>query len=202
MDGSAKGGGALSAVAATGSKIRYLGTGEKIEDFEKFDPERFVERLLGMGDLKGILERVTTAGLLDQQEDMMEAFKKGKMNLQLYKTQMKQMSNMGNIGKLLSMFPGMGGAKIPQGMEKQSKENMRRFEAIMNSMTQEELTSYHPNKTLKVSRRDRIARGSGTQVQDIQLLLKQFEMTQNMIKRMRKQRGKEKMFQNFGGGFT
>ena len=198
LDGSAKGGGALSAASATGSKIRYLGTGEKIEDFEKFDPERFVERLLGMGDLKGILERVTTAGLLDQQEEMIEAFKKGKMNLKLYQAQMKQMSNMGNMGKLLSMIPGMGG-KLPQGSEKQSKETMLRFDAIMSSMTQVELTSYRPHKDLKLTRRERIAKGSGTEVQDIQLLLKQFDLTQNMIKRMRKQRGKEKIFQNFQG---
>ena len=197
MDGSAKGGGALSAVSATGSKIRYIGTGEKIEDFEKFDPERFVERLLGMGDLKGILERVTTAGLFDQQEDMMEAFKKGKMNLKLYRAQMKQFSNMGNMSKILSMVPGMGGGALTPGMEKTSKEMMAKFGAILDSMTEEELSSFHPSKTLKLSRRERISFGSGTTVQNIQDLLKNFETTQTFMKKMRKTRGKDKMFSGF-----
>jgi signal recognition particle subunit SRP54 len=194
MDGSAKGGGALSAVAATGSKIRYIGTGEKIEDFEKFDPERFVERLLGMGDLKGIIERVTTAGMLDQQEEMMEAFKKGKMTLNLYKAQMESMKNIGNISKIMSMIPGLGSsAAITPGMEKTSKESMKKFNAILNSMTKDELNSFHPAKTLKLSRRERIAKGSGTEVQNIQELLKTFEATQNVMKKMRKARGKDKM---------
>lgn len=202
MDGSAKGGGALSAVSATGSKIKYLGTGEKIEDFEKFDPERFVERLLGMGDLKGILEKVTTAGLLDQQEDMMEAFKKGKMNLKLYKSQMSQMKNMGNLSKLASMIPGMGAAgSITPGMEKTSKDTMKKFNAILNSMTEEELNSYHPSKTLKLSRRERIASGSGTDVHNIQELLKNFETTQSIMKKMRKTRGKDKMLSGLKGMF-
>ena len=197
MDGSAKGGGALSAVSATNSKIRYLGTGEKIEDFEKFDPERFVERLLGMGDLKGIIERVTTAGLLDQNEDAIEAFKKGKMNLQLYRTYMKQMSNMGNMSKILSMLPGMGG-NITPGMEKTSKEMLAKFSAVLDSMTQEELESFHPTKTLKLSRRERISYGSGTSIQTIQELLKNYETTQVFMKKMRKTRGKDKMLSGFG----
>lgn len=200
MDGSAKGGGALSAVSATNSKIRYLGTGEKVEDFEKFDPERFVERLLGMGDLKGILERVQTAGLLDQSEDAMEAFKKGKMNLQLYRTYMKQMSNMGNMGKILSMLPGMGGSITP-GMEKTSKEMLNKFSSLLDSMTEEELESYHPSKTLKLSRRERVSHGSGNPVQNIQELLKNFETTQVFMKKMRKTRGKDKMLSGLGNMF-
>jgi signal recognition particle subunit SRP54 len=200
MDGSAKGGGALSAVSATSSKIRYLGTGEKIEDIEKFDPERFVERLLGMGDLKGILERVTTAGLLDQSEDAIEAFKKGKMNLKLYSSYMKQMSNMGNMSKILSMLPGMGGAMTP-GMEKTSKEMLGKFSSILNSMTAEELESYHPTKTLKLSRRERIAHGSGNNIQNIQELLKNYETSQVFMKKMRKTRGKDKMLSGLGNMF-
>ena len=197
MDGSAKGGGALSAVSATSSKIRYLGTGEKIEDFEKFDPERFVERLLGMGDLKGILERVQTAGLLDQSEDAMEAFKKGKMNLQLYRAYMKQMNNMGNMAKILSMLPGVGGSITP-GMEKTSKEMMSKYSSLLDSMTVEELESYHPSKTLKLSRRERVSHGSGNSVQTIQELLKNFETTQVFMKKMRKTRGKDRMFSGLG----
>ena len=126
MDGSARGGGAISAVAATGSKIRYIGTGEKIEDFEQFDPERFVERILGMGDIKGILERVMNAGLFDQPEDIMEAFKKGKLNLRVWRIQMQSITKMGNIGKVLSMLPGMGSANLPPAFEQQSKESIKK----------------------------------------------------------------------------
>ena len=200
MDGSARGGGAISAVAATGSKIRYIGTGEKIEDFEQFDPERFVERILGMGDIKGILERVMNAGLFDQPEDIMEAFKKGKLNLRVWRIQMQSITKMGNIGKVLSMLPGMGSANLPPGFEQQSKESIKKSLAMMNSMTAEELEDYHPAKLLKQSRRERIARGSGTDVQNVQNLLKQYEMTVNAMKRMRKDRTKGGMLSKMGGG--
>ena len=199
MDGSARGGGAISAVAATGTKIRYIGTGEKIEDFEQFDPERFVERILGMGDIKGIIERVTNAGLLDQPEDIMEAFKKGKMNLRIWKVQMQSVTKMGNIGKLLSMLPGMGTASLPAGAEQQSKESIRKNLAMLNSMTAEELEDYHPAKLLKQSRRERIARGSGTDVQGVQTLLKQYEAVITTMKRMRKDRTKGGMLSKMGG---
>ena len=203
MDGSARGGGALSAVAATGCKIRYIGTGEKIEDFERFDPERFVERLLGMGDIKGIIERVTNAGLMDQPEEFIEAFKKGKFNLRIWRTQIQSFSKMGSMSKLLSMLPGFGAAKLPPGFDKMSKENLKKIVAITNSMTKEELNDYHPQKILKQSRRERIAKGSGTTPQDVQTVLKQFEATQSAMKRFRKDRGKGKgMLGGMGpGGF-
>lgn len=199
LDGSARGGGAISAVAATGSKIRYIGTGEKIEDFERFEPERFVERILGMGDLKGILERVTNAGLFDQPEDILEAFKKGKMSLRIWRNQMKSVGNMGSMGKIMSMLPGMGSANLPPGFEQQSKANIAKSLAITNSMTREELDDMHPAKILKQSRRERIAKGSGTTVQDVQAVLKQYEATVGAIRRMRKNRGKDKMFGGMGG---
>ncbi|OLS21949.1 MAG: Signal recognition particle 54 kDa protein [Candidatus Heimdallarchaeota archaeon LC_3] len=199
MDGTARGGGALSAVAATGSKIRYIGTGEKTDDFERFDPERFVERLLGRGDISGILEKVTNAGMFDQSEDIIEAFKKGKINLRIWRSQMESFSKMGSLGKLLSMFPGMG-SKLPAGFDQTSKESLKKIIAITNSMTAEELDDLHPSKKLKQSRRERVAKGSGTTTQDVQGLLKNYEMAVNAMKRLRKDRGKGKgMLGGLGG---
>ena len=191
MDGSARGGGAISAVAATGSKIRYIGTGEKIEEFERFDPDRFVERILGMGDLKGIIERVTNAGLLDQSEDMIEAFKRGKMTIRIWKTQLESVGKLGSLSKVLSMIPGVG-SNLPPGFEQTGKENIKRIVALTNSMTEEELDDDHPRKLLKQSRRERIARGSGTTQQDVQSLLTQFDATLAAMKRIRKDRNRGK----------
>jgi signal recognition particle subunit SRP54 len=200
MDGTARGGGALSAVAATGSKIRYIGTGEKTEDFERFDPERFVERLLGKGDISGIIERVTNSGMFDQSEDIMEAFKKGKINLRIWRSQMESFSKMGSIGKLLSMFPGMG-SNLPPGFDQMSKESMKKIIAITNSMTADELDDFHPSKKLKQSRRERIAKGSGTGPQDVQALLKQYDLATSAMKKLRKDRGKGKgMLSGLTGG--
>ncbi|MHA1450305.1 MAG: signal recognition particle protein Srp19, partial [Candidatus Hodarchaeales archaeon] len=197
LDGSAKGGGAISAVAATGSKIRYTTNGEKIEDIREFEPTRFVESLLGMGDLKGILQRVAEAGLMEDQDELEKAMKKGKMTLKLYKMQMEKISKMSSLGKFLSMIPGAGSG-LPPGFEKQSKENMRKFTGICNSMTEEELEN---SSIIKASRIKRIAKGSGTTTQDVRMLLKQYEMTQNMLKKFKSSRRKKTPFgdQSFGG---
>jgi len=197
LDGSAKGGGAISAVAATGSKIRYTTNGEKIEDMREFEPTRFVESLLGMGDLKGILQRVAEAGLMEDQDELEKAMKKGKMTLKLYKMQMEKISKMSSLGKFLSMIPGAGSG-LPPGFEKQSKENMRKFTGICNSMTEEELEN---SSIIKASRIKRIAKGSGTTTQDVRMLLKQYEMTQNMLKKFKSSRRKKTPFgdQSFGG---
>lgn len=110
------------------------------------------------------------------------------------------MNNMGNMSKILSMLPGMGG-NITPGMEKTSKEMLAKFSSVLDSMTQEELESFHPSKTLKLSRRERVAHGSGNNVQVIQELLKNYETTQVFMKKMRKTRGKDKMFSGMGNMF-
>ena len=110
------------------------------------------------------------------------------------------MSNMGNMGKILSMLPGVGGSITP-GMEKTSKEMLSKFGSLLDSMTVEELESYHPSKTLKLSRRERVSHGSGNSVQTIQELLKNFETTQVFMKKMRKTRGKDRMFSGLGNMF-
>lgn len=194
LDGSAKGGGAISAVAATGAKIRFMGDGERIEDFREFDPNRFVSEILGMSDLQSIVERVTDAGLLVDDEDLMLAFKKGKITLRHLKMQMDQMGNVGSLGKLLGMLPGLG-QNLPAGFETMGKENIRKFQAIFAAMTDEELDN---PRVLNASRRERIARGSGTTLEDIRLLLKQYKMTQSMLKQYRGSRRKQQMIPGFG----
>ncbi|MHA2231158.1 MAG: signal recognition particle receptor subunit alpha [Candidatus Hodarchaeales archaeon] len=194
LDGSAKGGGAISAVAATGAKIRFMGDGERIEDFREFDPNRFVSEILGMGDIQSIVERVTDAGLLVDDDELMLAFKKGKITLRHLKMQMDQMGNVGSLGKLLGMLPGLG-QNLPAGFETMGKENIRKFQAIFAAMTDEELDT---PRVLNASRRERIARGSGTTLEDIRLLLKQYKMTQSMLKQYRGSRRKHQMLPGFG----
>ncbi|MFW9995027.1 MAG: signal recognition particle receptor subunit alpha [Candidatus Odinarchaeota archaeon] len=197
LDGSAKGGGAISAVAATGSKIRFTTNGERIEDIQEFNPTKFVESLLGMGDLEGILQRVAEAGLMEDQEELERALKKGKMTLRLYKLQMEKMAKMSSLEKFLTMLPGMGSG-LPPGFEKQSKENMRKFVGIFRSMTEEELDDI---SLIKASRVKRIARGSGTTSQDVRMLMKQFDVMQKMLKQYKSSRRKKTPFgdQSFGG---
>lgn len=186
MDGSAKGGGALSAVAATNSKIRFITTGEAIEEIEAFSPNRFVSQLLGMGDIQGILERIQTAGLMEDQEDLMKAFKKGKVSLELYKMQIEKMSGS-SMTKLLGMIPGFSMSQLPTGAEAQSKDMMKKNLSILNSLTQQELKDH---TLINRSRKERIAKGSGTTLVDINNMLQQFKQFGTMMKKMKTQRRK------------
>ncbi|MHA2370279.1 MAG: signal recognition particle receptor subunit alpha [Candidatus Hodarchaeales archaeon] len=194
LDGSAKGGGAISAVAATGAKIRFIGDGERVEDFREFDPNKYLSEILGMGDISSIVERVTDAGLVIDDDELMMAFKKGKITLRHLKLQMDQMENVGSLGKVLGMIPGFG-QNMPPGFEAMGKENIRKFRAIFAAMTDEELDN---PRVLNVSRRERIARGSGTTLDDVRLLLKQHKITQNMLKQYRGSRRKRQMLPGFG----
>lgn len=194
LDGSAKGGGAISAVAATGAKIRFIGDGERVEDFREFDPNKYVSEILGMPDITSIVERVADAGLMIDDDELMMAFKKGKITLRHLKLQMDQMENVGSLGKVLGMIPGFG-QNMPPGFEAMGKENIRKFRAIFAAMTDEELDN---SRILNASRRERIARGSGTTVDDVRLLLKQHKMTQKMLKQYRGSRGKRQMLPGFG----
>ncbi|WP_297069245.1 signal recognition particle protein Srp54, partial [Thermococcus sp.] len=159
LDGSAKGGGALSAVAATGAPIKFIGVGERIDDLEPFDPKRFVSRLLGLGDIQGLLEKFEE--LQKQQrlkEEDVEKFLRGKFNLKDMYTQLEAMGKMGPLKQILQMIPGMG-YSLPDDMVKVGEEKLRRYRIIMDSMTEEELEN--PD-IISYSRIKRIARGSGT----------------------------------------
>jgi signal recognition particle subunit SRP54 len=188
LDGSAKGGGAVSAVSITGAPIRFYGEGEKIQDLEEFNPTRFVGSLLGMGDLEGLLTRVNEAFDEEDTLEIRDAFKKGKITLRHFMKQMEAANKQSSIGKLVTKIPGVSNimGQTPD-LEEESQKGIKRFLAICGSMTEEELDNA---KIIKGKRIQRIARGSGTSPQEVKLLLKQFNQMTKQFKNMRKMRGR------------
>ncbi|KXA97483.1 signal recognition particle [candidate division MSBL1 archaeon SCGC-AAA259I09] len=179
LDGTAKGGGALSAVSATGAPINFIGTGEKIEDIEKFKPERFVSRLLGMGDIETLLEKIEeTTEPEDLDREKMRKIMSGKLTLGDFYEQLERISNMGSIEKILQMIPGIG-MSIPEEEMKVGKEKLDRFKLIMQSMTEEELEN---PKIMNSSRIERIARGSNTSKKEVKELMEQYDKMKKMLK--------------------
>ena len=189
LDGSAKGGGALSAAAATQAPIKFIGTGEGMDAIEPFNPTKFAGRLLGMSDIKGLIEKVQEAQI-EVDEDTAMRLMKGQFTLTDMMAQLKQLKKMGPIGKVMEML-GLQ-YKLPDNVAEIQEENLERFEVIMNSMTKEELDN---PKLLKSSRLKRIAMGSGTDTRDVRDLLKQYNQMKKMMKTMGKQRRGRK-----GGG--
>ena len=186
LDGTAKGGGALSAVAATGAPIKFIGVGEHLDDIEPFVPERFVARLLGMGDIETLLKRIEeTARAEEVKPADMKAILAGKLTLQDVYSQLEMMGKMGPLKKLMQMIPGLGVA-IPEEQMRVGEEKLKHFKVIMQSMTPEELEN---PKVLNASRIRRIAQGSGTGEADVKELLKQYELMRKLIKTMVKGRG-------------
>lgn len=188
LDGSAKGGGAVSSVAITGAKIRFYGDGEKIQDLEEFNPTRFVGSLLGMGDIEGLLQSVNEAFDEEDTAELRDAFKKGKLTLRHFKMQLENASKQSSIGKLVSKIPGVSALTGKQSiLEAEGQKNVKRFIAICNSMTEEELDNV---RIIKGKRVQRIAKGSGTSPQEVKLLLNQFNQAVKQLKMMRKMRGR------------
>jgi len=185
LDGTAKGGGALTAVNETDSTIAFLGTGETVKDIERFEPSGFISRLLGMGDLKQLTERVerameeTEAEEEDwEPEDMLE----GEFTLKDMRHQMKALDRMGPLSQVLDMVPGLGGNvmdQLPDEAMDMTQERMRVFEVIMDSMTEGELEN---PRSIGQSRMKRISRGSGTDVEDVRELLEQYRMMERALK--------------------
>ncbi len=182
LDGSAKGGGALSAAAATQAPIKFIGTGEGMDAIEPFNPTKFAGRLLGMSDIKGLIEKVQEAQI-EVDEDAAMRLMKGQFTLTDMMAQLKQLKKMGPIGKVMEML-GLQ-YKLPDDVAEIQEENLERFEVIMNSMTKEELDD---PKLLKSSRLKRIAMESGTDTRDVRDLLKQYNQMKKMMKTMGKQR--------------
>lgn len=183
LDGAAKGGGALSSVVATGAKIKYIGTGEKLDELETFDPPGFVGRLLDIGDMKGLLEKIKEAEITPEPE-LAKAFMTGKFTLRHLLMQLESVSKMGRLSRWLSSIPGLG-SQLPAGFDDMSKESMKKFGAILQSMTQEELDN---PKILDRSRINRIARGSGTSIKDIRTLMSQYRMSKKIFKQIKRGR--------------
>ena len=188
LDGSARGGGALSAVAATGAPIKFIGVGEKIDDLEVFDPPRFVGRLLGMGDLKGLIERVREAEL-KVPEKKVKAMLSGKFTLSDMYEQIEAMRSMGPFSRILKMLPGLG-YEVPEEIVNVAEERLKKWRVIIQSMTPEEREN---PQIINASRIRRIARGSGTSEKDVKDLLNQYMLMRRMMKTLRR-RGLQMLF--------
>jgi signal recognition particle subunit SRP54 len=179
MDGDARGGAALSTAAVTGCPVKFAGTGEKAEAFEPFDPERMVSRLLGMGDVLSLIERAEEAFDKDEAEQTVRRMLKNEFTLEDYRDQIKQIRKMGPLDQVLSMIPGMSQVKNVDTAS--GEKEMNRYAAIIDSMTPKERRE---PSVINGSRRKRIAKGSGTQVEDVNRLLKQFVQARKMMKQM------------------
>ena len=183
LDGSARGGGALSGVAATGAPIKFIGTGEKIEDLEQFVPSRFIGRLLGMGDIESLVAKVKEAEVEVSEKDI-NALLSGKFTLTDMYQQFEAMRKMGPLGKVLQMIPGFS-YQLPDSELEMAEERLDRFKYIIDSMTEEEREN---PKVINASRTRRIARGSGTEEREVRELIKQYNATRKMLRQLKGRR--------------
>lgn len=182
MDSDARGGAALSMMAVTGNPIKYIGTGEKTDALEPFHPDRMASRILGMGDVLSLIERAQETTNIKDAAELEKKLRKNTFSLEDFKTQLQQIKKMGSLGSILGMIPGLG--KLQKSVDVDSGEKeMVKTEAIINSMTKTERIK---PAILNGSRRKRIARGSGTTVQDVNRLIKQYLQLKDMMKKMNK----------------
>uniref|UniRef100_A0A183CHZ4 Signal recognition particle 54 kDa protein n=1 Tax=Globodera pallida TaxID=36090 RepID=A0A183CHZ4_GLOPA len=193
LDGHAKGGGALSAVAATRSPIIFIGTGEHIDDFELFKVKQFLQKLLGMGDIEGLVEKVTEMGLEDN-EDLIKRLKQGKYRQFTLRDMYEQFQNilkMGPFGQIMSMIPGFGTDFLSKGNEQESMSRLKKLMTIMDSMADNELDHPKANDMFnkEPTRITRVAKGSGTSPQDVKDLLSQYKKFADMVKKMGSMKG-------------
>ena len=180
LDGDTRGGAALSIKAVTGKPILYVGMGEKLSDLEQFYPERMASRILGMGDVMSLIEKAEAALDQDQAAEMQKKLKKMEFDFNDYLTSMEQMNKMGGIGSILNMLPGMGGKmKDIEGMI--DEKAMDRTKSIILSMTPQERNN---PSILNISRKNRIARGAGVDVSEVNRLVKQFNESRKMMKKL------------------
>ena len=189
LDGDTRGGAALSVKKVTGKPIKFAATGEKLNDIEVFHPERMASRILGMGDILSVIEKAEDAFDEEQALKLEQKLKKQEFDLDDYLSQLRQIKKMGSFSGLLKMIPGMNQLK---DVKVDDKEFVK-IEAIICSMTKKEKRN---TKLLNGSRRLRIAKGSGTTVQDVNKFIKSFEMTQKMVKQMQNNKGGLKKMMN------
>jgi signal recognition particle subunit SRP54 len=178
LDGDARGGAALSVVSVVGVPIAFVGSGERLEDLEPFHPERVVSRVLGMGDVMSLIERAEAAIDVEDAEKLEEKIRANEFTLEDFRDQLRAIKKMGPLEQILGMLPGMGNLKALTE-NKPDEKQVERVEAIINSMTPDERRKQH---IINGSRRKRIAKGSGTSVEEVNRLLKQFVQMQKMLK--------------------
>lgn len=176
LDGHAKGGGALSAVAMTGSPIVFIGTGEHFDDFEKFEGRSFIKRLLGMGDLETLVDEFKAKGIFDQNPDMIKRMSQGLFSFRDMYQQFEQVKSLGPLGRVMSMIPGL--PAVQKGQEREGQERIQRFTYMMNSMNELELDGIHD---IDRSRAERIARGSGCNLPEVGMLLQSHQKMAQMV---------------------
>ena len=198
MEGTAKGGGALSACAVTDAPVKFIGVGEKINDLEQFNPEGFVSRLLGMGDITALLEKAQDAISEEDAQDLGKKFLKGDFNLIDLYEQMQAMKKMGPLSKIAELIPGMGQLKMPKGALDVQQEKLEIWRFIMDSCTKEELED---PELISGNRIERISKGSGRKIKEVRDLIKQFRQSKKMMKMFKggSMKNMDKMMKKFQG---
>lgn len=179
MDSDTRGGAAFAFRYALKKPIIFVGTGEKVDEFEQFRPERMADRILGMGDVLSLIEKAEEKIQKEEQESVMEAFRRGNFTLQDFANQMDMVGRLGPISSIMKYLPGMGDANVSPEMLQKGQEEMKKFKAIIGSMTPKE--RIYP-KILNGSRKSRIAQGAGVGVSDVNTLLQRFEQSQQFAK--------------------
>lgn len=178
MDGTGKGGGALSACSTVNAPVRFIGVGEKVDAFERFNSEKFVSQLLGMGDIETLIEKAKLALDEDKAQNMQEKMMSGDFDLDDLYAQLEAMNKMGSMSKIMGMIPGFGGMNIDKNMLGASEEKMKKWKFILDSMTKYEKKN---PEIIDVSRVKRVAKGSGTDISEVRELLKHFKQTKKMM---------------------
>ena len=197
MDGTAKAGGALAAASVTGAKVKFIGAGEKLENLELYNPERFVSRLLGLGDLETLLEKAKEAGV---KKDSVERIAEGKFTLQDFMEQIEGLGKMGPLTNIMNLIPGMGMMKIPEEMLKKQEEKMKAYRVIIQSMSKQEREN---PEIVSGGRIARVAKGSGKTENEVRELLNQYSQTKKMVRSLGGMKGLQrgefkKLAQQFG----
>lgn len=199
LDSNAKGGGALSAVSATKSPILFVGTGEHIDEFEQFKPESFISKMLGMGDIKGLMQNIQDLGL-EQNTELLTKIEKGKFTLRDMYDQFQNVSKLGPLSQVMQMIPGLGGL-MDKSMEGESKQKFKKLTVIMDSMNDFELDCDDANKLFKNEemRKHRVARGAGVSFQEVEEVIMQYSKLAGMVKKMG---GMKSLFKDGPGGLA
>ena len=190
LDGDTRGGAALSIRQVTGKPILYIGMGEKLSDLEQFYPDRMASLILGMGDVMSLIEKVEAQVDAEKAKEMEQKLRKASFDLNDYLDQMEQMKSMGGLSKIMEMLPGMGMNLIAKNMPDmdESEKQMEKIQAIIRSMTMKERTN--PD-IINASRKNRIAKGAGVDVVEVNRLLKQFDQSRKLMKQMPGMMGKQ-----------
>ena len=192
LDGDARGGAALSIKAVTGKPIKFIGVSEKLDGLEEFHPNRYASRILDLGDVETIIERAQEAFDEESMAEMKRAMKSNSFTFDDFLSQLNMVKKMGNMSSLVSLIPGIGKYKKEIDKIDMDGREFKHIEAIIQSMTAQERASSNPKMLIKDSRKRRIAKGSGTRVQDVNRLLKQFTDMQKMMKQAKKMQGNKR----------